>query len=505
MLSTMVSVKDDIEVSPKPRALFYRPHNGNGGGGYYDYLFRPKDEILGRLFELNIVHDEKSLSRALSKDQIDIVFLYMWADCDPVMYGSKVIRTLDACSLPKVMIYNTDAHSRRNWFVKYIYEMLGVTAIISCEPVLEAYHTFNVPVFYWMWSIDPSRFVQRPKEFDLFVSSRNSDRLGYYTWRCENGEMIASKFQSSLVSTCDTWALFQEKLASCRFSFTCGSSNNTVVQKHLEIPASGTCLITEETSLIRMMGFRDMVNCVFGSGKCLSEKLDCLIKQPSLLAEISNAGRQLIFDRHTHFHRNQVLQLYKLIRTGEDLRVYHQVNPFDSIVRKDEDNASATSWLSVSPPRDLVAIQRWMNSTDSDKIEHFESLSAYLRKGHPILLEAWIDWVIAQNDLPRLRTALNELVFKLDGLPDHLVFPPSFARAYARTLELSDCSRLSKRICEIGYRKIDKKRFGLFAVVYKLSAVLLGLLVLRVISIRGFLYFGKKLLSTLVKARIHGF
>jgi hypothetical protein len=483
--------EDEKGMSVKPKVLFYRPPDDVFGGRVYDYLFKPKDRILQQFFDVEFAHDQSSLIKHLRHDDYAMIILYILAECKKNAYSVKVINYLNSNPAAKLLLYNTDAHSAGNYYVEHIAKEINLTAVLSCEPVVEAYFKFSVPTFYWMWSVDPNAFVYENKTYDLFISSRNSNRPGYYSWRFENGRHISDKFPKSLSSTNDTWSVYQKKLASCRFSYTCGSSNNTIVQKHLEIPASGTCLITEETSLVRMMGFEDGVNCVVGSGALLMEKLDNLQISPDKVTSITDAGRRLVLERHTHAHRTQILELFNLIRANENLRNYYQPNPFDSIIRKDRTECLTPRWLEESPPRDLEAISEWINSDELDKPQRFDKLRYYLKEGHPKLLDAWANWVSNQPDLSLLRRTLFDLCLTVDGLPDQLIFNSSFAKIYSRILLESRIPLINKSICNIGLAYIGKGGSGGRSVAKRLFFIVVGMWLLDVITLRNVFYFSK--------------
>jgi hypothetical protein len=112
---------------------------------------------------------------------------------------------------------------------------------------------------------------------------------------------------------------------------TCGSIAKEVLRKHFEIPACRTCLITEMSPGLQAAGFVDMHNCVTADEHTILAKLEYLFNHPDKLADITNAGYQLVKDRHTLKHRDQLLQWLNLhSRLKADERII-QLTPFEPL------------------------------------------------------------------------------------------------------------------------------------------------------------------------------
>ena len=101
------------------------------------------------------------------------------------------------------------------------------------------------------------------------------------------------------------------------FSPTCGTTAKELLRKHLEIPACRTCLLTEDSPILRAAGFSDMENCVFVDEPSVVDKLSFLFGHKDVLERITNAGHDLVHARHTMQSRDQVHQWFTLNR---DLR-----------------------------------------------------------------------------------------------------------------------------------------------------------------------------------------
>ncbi len=136
---------------------------------------------------------------------------------------------------------------------------------------------------------------------------------------------------------------------------TCGGVTNDVVRKHLEIPASKTCLVTQESAALTSAGFVNGENCIFADAENVVEALDHLFGNMSELERITAAGFDLVRSRHTIKQRNQIFQwlnLKKGLRANERIV---QKGPFDSLtVVEREPRLSPTYVVSNGLDRQLL-------------------------------------------------------------------------------------------------------------------------------------------------------
>src|SRR5262249_13744146 len=119
---------------------------------------------------------------------------------------------------------------------------------------------------------------------------------------------------------------------------TCGTICNELVRKHFEIPACGTCLLTQKTEGLEAAGFADFVNCVFADENDVLDKLQWLFERPEELERITKAGKELVESRHTIRQRNQVFQWYALHRKLKPGQRIVQPGPFLPLTIADENS-----------------------------------------------------------------------------------------------------------------------------------------------------------------------
>ncbi len=112
---------------------------------------------------------------------------------------------------------------------------------------------------------------------------------------------------------------------------TCGSVVREVVRKHFEIPAAGTCLVTERTPGLEAAGFVDLQNVVFADAGDVCAKLDHLFAHPDELQRITDAGHELVKARHTMAQRDQMYQWFRLNQARQSGQRIVQDGPFGSL------------------------------------------------------------------------------------------------------------------------------------------------------------------------------
>jgi hypothetical protein len=91
----------------------------------------------------------------------------------------------------------------------------------------------------------------------------------------------------------------QDRLSSCRYAFTCGSGLDMPIRKFVEIPAAGTVLVCKPFSGFTEAGFRDGENAVVCRPDEIMAAHRMLESDPARAQHIADAGRRLVFERHS--------------------------------------------------------------------------------------------------------------------------------------------------------------------------------------------------------------
>ncbi len=123
-----------------------------------------------------------------------------------------------------------------------------------------------------------------------------------------------------------------------KIALSCGGRRHVFVKKMLEIPASMTCLATEDIPVLHVLGYRDMENCVFLDDTNYAEKLDALLGDDDLLARITRAGYEHVAANHTPEKRDVLLRWFEARREGHGFGSSEsaglEMTPFANAVRE---------------------------------------------------------------------------------------------------------------------------------------------------------------------------
>ena len=92
---------------------------------------------------------------------------------------------------------------------------------------------------------------------------------------------------------------FRNRLASTRYSYTCGSGLDIPIRKFIEIPAAGAVLVCRPFSGFRDAGYIDQENAIICEPEDIMEVHKWLESDPSRAQCIADAGRAMILKKHS--------------------------------------------------------------------------------------------------------------------------------------------------------------------------------------------------------------
>jgi hypothetical protein len=210
------------------------------------------------------------------------------------------------------------------------------------------------------------------------------------------------------------------------FSAGCGSVNRFLTLKPLEIPACRCCLIAEETEVFKAIGFQDGVNCIFADETTVVAKVQALLDDPERLKAVTDAGHDLVHQRHTIRHRRMFIEWYRLWKARLPGQRIAQINPLKPLELVPDDSHRSYDFPSENPLiENLLAGQALMNDRRwKEALEKFESVLTII----PYVAEARLGAGICNFHLHRLEIAQRHLVYniqaqtrqKTDAWPDVL-------------------------------------------------------------------------------------
>ncbi|HKG99146.1 MAG TPA: glycosyltransferase, partial [Bradyrhizobium sp.] len=92
---------------------------------------------------------------------------------------------------------------------------------------------------------------------------------------------------------------YQHRLESSRYAFACGSAIDMPVRKFFEIPAAGAVLVCKPFCGFEAAGFRDGVNAIACDPQDIMDVHRSLEADPERAQAIADAGRRLVFTKHS--------------------------------------------------------------------------------------------------------------------------------------------------------------------------------------------------------------
>lgn len=276
---------------------------------------------LRQFFQVTELQPDCDYDEVCDRHQPDLVLFESGVDS-----AARRIRNTSAHPhVPKLGFLYADAYdAARATFISDMEEW-GVKTYFTHSVAMGEYTPEIADRLYvWPNFVDPAIFRDYGLEKVVPVLITGS-QIGLYPWRNAISRVLSGQYPTMIcphfgwhTRSGSQRMLFGEKYArllnATTFAPACGSVTRELVRKHLEIPASGACLVTERTAAMESFGFRDMENCVFATPDDVVEKLDMLLADPERLEQITRAGHDLAHSRHTMTQRSQIREWYDLNR-----------------------------------------------------------------------------------------------------------------------------------------------------------------------------------------------
>ncbi|HEY5752807.1 MAG TPA: glycosyltransferase [Chthoniobacterales bacterium] len=308
--------------STKPKLVFFqRKYDGN----LPHFLLLHKDahvQCLSTFFDVTVVNYDCDYGAICERFQPELALFESGvnhATCPRL----KISNPNAYPQVPKAGLHNADAWcDARAGFLSDMEEWGINTFFAICVTAAEHTPAIANNLYVWPNCIDPSMFHNYGEAKSipvLFTGATNA----LYPWRSRIQRLVSARYPSLICPHSGYTpkrgrglTLHGEQYArtinASMIVPTCGTIAREVVRKHFEIPACNACLVTEKSPGLAAAGFEDMINCVFADEKDITDKLDYLFGNRDVMEQISSAGHDLVHQRHTFAHRDQILQWYRL-------------------------------------------------------------------------------------------------------------------------------------------------------------------------------------------------
>lgn len=110
---------------------------------------------------------------------------------------------------------------------------------------------------------------------------------------------------------------FFDSIGSVRYAYTDGSGYDHPIRKFFEIPALGTVLLCSPCAGFERLGFSDRDNAIVVTPDTIGDAVEWLQKSPDQAQRIADAGRALIWSRHSlHARAEQLGRCLDSIASG---------------------------------------------------------------------------------------------------------------------------------------------------------------------------------------------
>jgi hypothetical protein len=257
-----------------------------------------KDLISGNVDNPNLVLDYLKQDHSFDFIFCDAFFAYYYEDWKSFGIPSAILIEDVHQEVPKAQVSRAAELGIETIFHRYNF----------------AFHTFhpdarfNFNCFWLPHSIDTTRF--KPAQLkSLDVLHVGVCPARYYPHRANAVEQLKEKPYFKQVTRPKEggfrelkWPIdseYSELIASAKICITGGSIYNAPVQKYVEIPASGTLLMSNWFDDLGLLGFIPGINMIEYTENSLVSIVEDLLKHDEKIDELSTAGLNLIIEKHT--------------------------------------------------------------------------------------------------------------------------------------------------------------------------------------------------------------
>jgi hypothetical protein len=261
---------------------------------------------------------------------------------DSVNWGRRHrlnITNIDAYpDLPRALLANNDPHEPMRPLMLDMLPTYGIDTIfctghedLEQTNELRRFNCFVLPKF-----IDSAVFRDYGEARSIPVAITSAHLFPtFYPWRAQVTEEI-QHILPTLLYTHPGYAKggynpfaiegesYARMLSRSQFCVADTTVLDYVVRKHLEIPATGSVLVSPESAALADYGFVDMENCLLGpAGAELYKKIIAVARDPQRYEQIRSNGHALVHARYTRQSWTHILDWYacrRALKPGEKVQ-----------------------------------------------------------------------------------------------------------------------------------------------------------------------------------------
>jgi hypothetical protein len=408
---------EDVAVTErKPRLLFFQFEYSPKLPEFLLIHKREHAACLSQFFEVTVVDTDCDYQEVCERYQPDLT-LFESGVPNPACRRPKIRNTHTHPTIPKLGFLHADGFCcAREGFLSDMdgWGIEWFVAIATSAP--EHMPAIADRLFIWPNSVDPSIYqdYEQWKSIPVLFTGNKND---IYPWRRKMIKIIPAHYPTMIcphpgygtkrnVGNVPVGESYARMLNAAWFVPACGTVAKEVVRKHFEIPACGSCLVTERSPALQAAGFVDMENCVFADEHDVIEKLSQLLGDEERLRAVIDAGHKLVMSRHTNKHRSQIFQWYMLQKKLTNGRRIVQPNPFGDLALV-ESATMPTRPYAVSGAHHLALLREGDEKLQAEDYAAAESL--YLKSANYItyMPEPKVRLAVCQLYMGKAATALS--------------------------------------------------------------------------------------------------
>lgn len=325
--------------SPRPRLLYFN--------GPWDYLgerlrisyidtFR---RLLEQDFEVIPAEGDRDFRREVETHRPDMALFHAGTE-SPLERESNIRHTDAFPDLPRAGYVFRDPFSPSRLASMNRLRAWGVNQVFTDFRASDSPIPYFADSIYLPWWADDTTFRDYGERKSIPITLAGSGWLTrkFYSWRHPIFIELARRlpvyhvpaFETHQKNDAYVGESYARLLNRSLIAGGCGTVCRYLTLKLLEIPASRCCLLTEETEVMKSLGFQDGVNCIFAEEKNAVAKVSAILDDPARLQAITEAGYELVRWRHTQGSRRMIrewLDLWRRRAPGERVVQGHPLEP----------------------------------------------------------------------------------------------------------------------------------------------------------------------------------
>ena len=325
----------------KPRLLYFN--------GPWDYLSErliasyivPFRRLLDQDFEVISIEGDCDLSDEVEKYRPDAILFHTGTESNNEREVT-ITRADSYREIPRMGYMYRDPISPSRIAPMNRMAKWGVDQIFTCNRQSDSPIPFFKDSLYVPWWVDDTVFRDYGEAKTYPITLAGAGWLSaqfFYTWRKPIFAQLVLRFPIFHVPVFENHKSrdafvgvnYARLLNQSLCAAGCGSVNRYLTLKLLEIPASRCCLITEETEVLKAIGFVDGVNCIFADEKNVLQKVQAIFDDPTRLQKITDAGFELVHRCHTQRQRRMFIEWFRLWKSRQPAQKIVQVHPLEPL------------------------------------------------------------------------------------------------------------------------------------------------------------------------------